>query len=105
MGSMPGIAGPWPSPIRSSSSRLPGPTAGRTRPFIGPGSPDGRLTRCETGLPAWFSSNVDTGCLAAEEGLVVIGDEAGTVFASADRGESWGVIAADLPRVTCVAIG
>ena len=69
------------------------------------GLADGRLTRCETGLPAWFSSNVDTGCLAAEEGLVVIGDEAGTVFASADRGESWSVIAADLPRVTCVAIG
>lgn len=81
--------------------RLPAAAA----PVYRTGLADGRLTRCETGLPAWFSSNIDTGCLAAEEGLVVIGDEAGTVFASADRGESWSVIAADLPRVTCVAIG
>lgn len=64
----------------------------------------GELSRCTAGLPRWFSTNVDTGCLAATEDLVAIGDEAGTVFVSADEGESWEVAADGLPTITCLAI-
>lgn len=60
--------------------------------------------RCENGLPAWFSTNVDTGCLAAKGQLVVIGDAAGTVYRSDDAGETWKLAAEALPAVTCVAI-
>jgi len=63
------------------------------------------FTRCAEGLPGWFSSNVNTGCLAASGDLAVIGDANGTVYRSDDAGATWKVLAADLPEVTCVALG
>lgn len=59
--------------------------------------------RCQTGLPRWFSTNVNTGCLAARGGVAVIGDENGTVYVSEDFGEHWEVAAEGLHEVTCVA--
>lgn len=65
----------------------------------------GPLLRCRQGLPEQFSTNVNTACLAAADGVAVIGDEAGVVYRSEDGGETWEVLAADLPEITCVALG
>jgi hypothetical protein len=61
--------------------------------------------RCRSGLPEWFSDNVDTGCLAARGRTVVIGTEDGSVFLSEDGGERWDEIAKGLAPVRAVALG
>ncbi len=65
---------------------------------------DGDFERCTTGLPEWFSTNLDTFCLAAAGRFVVAGDADGTVYASHDDGATWQTVATGLPGVTCVAI-
>jgi hypothetical protein len=62
------------------------------------------FAKCEGGLPEWFAGNVDSHCLAAGGGTVVVGTEDGRVFASDDASVSWGEAADDLAGVTCVAI-
>lgn len=62
------------------------------------------LHRCDKGLPEWFSTNINTGCLQAAGDLVVAGDADGTVYRSGDAGEAWSVEAEGLPSVRCVAI-
>lgn len=64
----------------------------------------GELHRCDKGLPEWFSSNINTGCLKAVGDLVVAGDPDGTVYRSPDAGEAWSIEAEGLPPVRCVAI-
>jgi hypothetical protein len=49
------------------------------------------LTRCDTGLPEWFSTNVNTHCLAIAGSGALIGDADGALFESTDGGESWAV--------------
>jgi hypothetical protein len=61
------------------------------------------LQRCVTGLPERFRDNIDTGCLAARDGIAAFGTTEGTVFASTDEGESWDEIARGLPPVLCIA--
>lgn len=63
------------------------------------------FTRCSDGLPKWFSTNVNTGCVAIDGDTAVIGDEDGTVYHSVDSGETWSVLADDIPEITFVAIG
>ncbi|MBI2461605.1 MAG: hypothetical protein HYV61_09010 [Candidatus Rokubacteria bacterium] len=60
---------------------------------------DGPFERCRQGLPEWFPSNVDTGCLAASGMTVAVGTDEGLVFLSADAGASWELLAKDLPPV------
>jgi hypothetical protein len=64
----------------------------------------GRFERCTFGLPEWFSTNLDTFCLAAGGGIVVTGDAAGTVYVSADGGATWDTAETGLPDVRCLAI-
>lgn len=64
----------------------------------------GAFEKCGAGLPEWFSTNLNTFCLAADHGLVVAGDEDGTVFRSTDQGTTWGIAAQGLPGVRCLAI-
>lgn len=63
----------------------------------------GRLERCADGLPEWFSTNVNTHCLALSGERAVIGDVDGTVFVSTDGGDSWEV-AARLASVQAVGV-
>lgn len=63
------------------------------------------LERCESGLPEWFSTNINTGCLQASGDLVLIGDADGTVYRSDDAGKQWVVVAEGLPGVRCVGLG
>ena len=64
----------------------------------------GSFERCRGGLPEWFSSNVDTGCLAADGAIAVFGTRDGMVYLSEDSGRTWEVAAAGLPEVTCVSL-
>ncbi len=65
---------------------------------------EGPFRKCSSGLPEWFSDNVDTFCLAGVGETAVIGDRAGTVYLSEDQGERWEVVADKLPGVRCIAI-
>jgi photosystem II stability/assembly factor-like uncharacterized protein len=56
--------------------------------------------RCHKGLPEWFSSNIDTGCLALDGTNAAFGTDDGRVFVSTDTGGSWTQAAAGLPPVT-----
>ncbi len=63
-----------------------------------------RFSRCGDGLPEWFTTNIDTHCLAAHDGVVVIGDRAGVVYRSDDEGDTWAVAFAGLPPIRCLEI-
>jgi photosystem II stability/assembly factor-like uncharacterized protein len=69
------------------------------RPLAG-----GTFERCEDGLPGWFTDNIDTRCLAAHGDEAVFGTADGRVYRSSDAGVTWHQAAADLPRVTAVAM-
>jgi hypothetical protein len=55
------------------------------------------LTRCTPGLPEWFSTNVNTHCLALDGNRALIGDADGTLFESTDGGSSWRIAGAFAP--------
>lgn len=65
---------------------------------------DDPFERCREGLPEWFRSNIDTGCLAVSGSTVALGTDDGTIFRSADSGGRWELAAKGLPPVRCVAI-
>jgi hypothetical protein len=58
-----------------------------------------RLERSRAGLPEWFDSNVDSGCLAAAGTMAAFGTADGSVYLSQDAGASWDQVAAGLPPV------
>ncbi len=67
------------------------------------GSTDG-FDRCTSGLPEWFSDNLDTFCLAAAGSFVAAGDVNGTVYVTEDDGETWTAAVAGLPGVNCLVL-
>lgn len=64
----------------------------------------GEFERCREGLPEWFGDNIDTHCLAAGDGLIALGTNAGAVYVSTDDGATWEEAAANLPRITSVVV-
>ena len=64
----------------------------------------GSFERLSGGLPTWFSTNVNTGCLDTVGDTVAIGDADGTVYLSADGGENFEVLRKGLPPVTCLGL-
>ncbi len=81
-----------------------GSGGGRAALYRRPIGGDGAFERCTAGLPEWFSTNLDTFCLAASGAFVVAGDADGTVYASHDDGATWETAGSGLPGVTCVAV-
>lgn len=63
-----------------------------------------RFTPCENGLPAWFSGNIDTHCLAGWDETVVCGTPDGSIYVSENGGVKWAQIAADLPAIRAIAL-
>ena len=63
-----------------------------------------KFERCRKGLPEWFGSNIDTGCLTASGVTVAFGTEEGLLFLSTDAGMSWEPMAKDLPRIQCAHV-
>lgn len=82
-----------------------GPRGGRAAVYRGDLS-GGSLERCRAGLPEWFDDNIDTYCLDAlpDGSLAALGTADGRVFASADTGINWVVLAAELPPVKRVLV-
>jgi hypothetical protein len=64
-----------------------------------------RFERCSEGLPRWFDDNIDTACLAAAGGLVVLGTGDGRIFRSLDAGGHWELLLKGLPPVGSVTVG
>jgi hypothetical protein len=60
--------------------------------------------RCSDGLPEWFDDNVDTHCLAAQDGTVALGTTDGSVYVSTDEGATWEQAGANLPSIRCLVI-
>ena len=65
---------------------------------------EGPFQRCEDGLPRWLTGNVDTGWLHAAGPRAAFGTAEGTVYASADGGQTWDTLATGLPRLTALAV-
>lgn len=62
---------------------------------------DGDFEPLTGGLPERFDRNVDTHCLVASGDRVLLGHR-GTVWGSADAGQTWEVVTGDLPEITCI---
>jgi hypothetical protein len=63
-----------------------------------------RFERCQHGLPEWFASNVDTGCVDLDGDRAAIGTSDGEVYTSVDRGVTWELAASDLDPVQVVEL-
>lgn len=74
--------------------------AGLYRGSIGGGA----FERCQKGLPEWFGSNIDTGCLVLDGLTAAFGTSDGRVFVSDDAGDSWTEAGCGLPPVTAVQL-
>lgn len=59
----------------------------------------GGFAKCGDGLPEWFPSNIDSGCLAALGDTVAFGTDDGRVFISEDAGSTWETATTGLPPV------
>ncbi|MGH2770830.1 MAG: WD40/YVTN/BNR-like repeat-containing protein, partial [Actinomycetota bacterium] len=81
-----------------------GPRGGQAAVYRRSLDDDAGFQRCRDGLPEWFSSNINTGCLAASGALAAFGTAEGTIFASRDGGETWKLLAQDLPPVRAVTL-
>lgn len=81
-----------------------GPRGGEARVYRRPLAGGVEFARCERGLPDAFGDNIDTHCLAASGRLVAFGASDGSVWKSADAGETWEQAASGLPAVRCLAL-
>jgi hypothetical protein len=78
----------------------------------GPRTVRGRLYTCPLwedaiepvtdGLPEWFEDNVDTHCIAVDGPRAFVGHD-DTVWVSDDRGATWSILTAGLPKITSIA--
>jgi hypothetical protein len=59
----------------------------------------GPFEQCASGLPEWFTGNIDTFCLDACGPSVAFGTESGEVYFSDDTGQTWSRIADGLSSV------
>ncbi len=82
-----------------------GPRTSQAAVYRKPLSDINHFERCQQGLPEWFPDNINTFCLVASGSRVVFGTAEGSVYLSSDEGQSWNLVANDLPPVRCVAFG
>lgn len=66
-----------------------GPGGEKAALYRSPLEDPGAFRKCTRGLPDWFSSNIDTGCIAAEKNLVWFGTRDGALYISRNRGDDW----------------
>lgn len=64
----------------------------------------GSFERCRTGLPEWFSDNINTGCLSARGATVAFGTEDGELYQSDDYGATFERVADQLAPVRWVEL-
>ena len=81
-----------------------GPFTRRAAVYRRPIDGGGAFVRCTEGLPDWFTSNIDTYCLAAEGGSVAFATTDGAVYRSDDAGSTWARAAERLPAIHAIAV-
>jgi hypothetical protein len=81
-----------------------GPFTQHAAVYVRPIDSDVPFTRCDNGVPEWFTSNVDTFQLAARGSVVALGTDDGQLFVSYDAGTSWAQALTGAGRIRCVAI-
>jgi len=81
-----------------------GPSGRRATVYRAPLDDTSALERCTAGLPDWFDSNVDTGCLAGAGSTAALGTADGSVYLSRDAGATWEQVGAGLPAVRSVLL-
>ncbi len=62
----------------------------------------GTFSKCERGLPEWFSDNINTGTLATLGNIAAFGTCEGQLFFSEDAGLTWKQIATSSAPILCV---
>lgn len=63
----------------------------------------GTFEKCVTGLPEWFSGNINTGCITTSENLAAFATHDGQIFLSNDAGLTWKKIASEIGRIYCLS--
>ncbi len=82
-----------------------GPRGERAAVYRRPLRGDAPFERCRSGLPDWFTGNIDTGCLVASGSEVAFGTADGEIFVSTDVGATWSPVSSGLPPIRAVAVG
>jgi hypothetical protein len=80
-----------------------GPRGGESTLYRRPLDVPGSFTRC-SGLPGWFSDNVNTGSVSAQGATVAFGTEDGELYLSDDSGATFERVADQLPPVRWVEL-
>jgi hypothetical protein len=65
---------------------------------------DGELRAVSGGLPTWLDGIADTGCIATRLSMVAVADRSGSLYTSADSGQTWFHRAKDLPSPGSIVI-
>jgi photosystem II stability/assembly factor-like uncharacterized protein len=79
-----------------------GPYTNQAAVYRKPLEDSGPFERCVSGLPEWFSDNIDTFCLDASGSSVAAGTESGEIYFSSDKGATWSVRVDGLYPVRCL---
>jgi photosystem II stability/assembly factor-like uncharacterized protein len=64
----------------------------------------GALLPVGDGLPRWIDGIADTGCIATNASAIVVADQAGNVYLSADSGRTWSCSVSGLPTPSSVLL-
>jgi hypothetical protein len=86
--------------VAASSDHFAAQGAIYRRPIDG----DGALRAVSGGLPRWLDGIADTSCIATRRSMVAIADRSGSLYTSADCGQTWFHRARDLPSPSSIVI-
>lgn len=79
-----------------------GPRGGKAAIYRRSLDDPGTFSKCQGGLPEWFSDNINTGTLSTLENIAAFGTSDGQIFLSNDAGLTWQQIATDLATILCM---
>ena len=79
-----------------------GPSGGKAAIYRRSLDQPGTFEKCVSGLPQWFSNNINTGNLAALGDKAAFGTSDGQVFVSNDAGVTWKQLASGLTPIYCL---
>ncbi|MBO3460215.1 hypothetical protein G7B40_023850 [Aetokthonos hydrillicola Thurmond2011] len=79
-----------------------GPHGGKAAIYRRALDESGTFSKCEEGLPEWFSDNINTGTLSTLENIAAFGTSDGQIFLSNDAGLTWSQIATNLGTILCM---
>lgn len=81
-----------------------GPRGSRAAIYRLPLDGSGTFTKCQKGLPQWFSGNINTKNLVASENTAAFATNQGKIFISEDAGLTWEQLVTGLPSINCLGL-